>query len=177
MFISQNDLVIRNATANDAAILGKWWRDGKVMAHAGLPLGLAITDEKIASELATDSDETTRRLIIEKNGVPIGEMNYKNMGNSAAEIGIKICEFDQQEKGSGTKLLNMLIGALFGEHGYSKIILNTNLNNLRAQHVYEKLGFRRLGVEIDCWRDQLGKLQSTVNYEMTKSDYAAMCKN
>jgi RimJ/RimL family protein N-acetyltransferase len=36
-------------------------------------------------------------------------MGYKNRGNNTVEIGIKICDFEKQEKGFGTQLLRMLI--------------------------------------------------------------------
>lgn len=173
MFIKQNNLIIRNATLDDASTLGKWWRDGKIMEHAGFPNGLSITDNEIAIQLSKDTDETYRRLIIEYNNVPIGEMSYRNKGNGIAEIGIKICEFEKQEKGNGTKLLTMLISTLFDELGYIKIILDTNINNQRAQHVYEKLGFRKLRVNVDSWKNQLGELQSSVDYEMIRTDFKA----
>lgn len=101
-------------------------------------------------------------------------MAYRNKGNGVAEIGIKICDSEMQGKGIGTLLLKMFIGALFNEYGYTKIILNTNLKNKRAQHVYEKLGFRKLRMNIDSWRDQFGKLQSSVDYEMTKTDFESV---
>lgn len=171
MFIKQNNLKIRNASAEDAAILGKWWRDGKIMAHAGFPNGISITDKEIVEQLAADTDETHRRLIIEVDDLAIGEMNYRNKGNEIAQIGIKICDFSKHEKGYGTTLLKMLISGLFDEMGYAKIILDTNLNNLRAQHVYEKLGFRKVAVNYDSWKNQLGELQSSVDYELTKDEY------
>ncbi|MEN6312831.1 MAG: GNAT family N-acetyltransferase [Clostridiaceae bacterium] len=177
MYIQQNNLVIRNATKEDAPILGKWWRNGEVMAHAGFPNGLDTTDEQIASELSADTDDTCRRLIIEVNGHPVGEMNYRNKGNLTAEIGIKICESSEQEKGYGTRLLSMLTNALLCKQGYVKIILDTNLNNTRAQHVYEKLGFRKLRINHNSWSDQLGQPQSSVDYEMTKADWLNECKN
>ncbi len=173
MLITHENLTIRNATPEDAPLLGNWWRDGKVMAHAGFPLGLSTTDEEIATSLQTDTEDTHRRLIIEVDGIPVGEMNYRNKGNKTAEIGIKICDFTMQEKGYGSKFICMLMGALFGELGYEKIILDTNLTNKRAQHVYEKLGFRRVGERIGAWIDQLGVPQSAVDYEMTKVDYMA----
>jgi RimJ/RimL family protein N-acetyltransferase len=171
MFIKQDDLTIRNATIDDAPILGKWWRDGAVMAHAGFPKGLHVTDNEIATQLSADTDETRRRLIIEYCNIPIGEMGYYNKGDGVAEIGIKICDFEKQEKGYGTQLLNMLICTLFNKYGYSKIILDTNLNNKRAQHVYEKLGFRKVRVNMNSWKNQLGELQSSVDYEMTKNNF------
>lgn len=177
MFIQHDNLVIRNATKEDAPILGKWWRDGAVMAHAGFPNGLDTTDEQIASELSADTDDTCRRLIIESDGHPIGEMSYRNKSNLTAEMGIKICERTEQEKGYGTRLLSMLISALLCDWGYEKIILDTNLKNTRAQHVYEKLGFKKLRVNSDSWRDQLGQLQSSIDYELTKAAWLTECKN
>lgn len=55
--------------------------------------------------------------------------------------------------------------------GYEKIILDTNLKNERAQHVYERLGFKKLRVVENSWCDQLGEAQSAVEYEMYKKDF------
>ena len=53
----------------------------------------------------------------------------------------------------------------------TKIVLDTNVKNTRAQHVYEKLGFRKVRTRIDDWRDQLGELQSSIDYELTAEDF------
>lgn len=65
----------------------------------------------------------------------------------------------------------MLINDLFKDLGYKKIVLDTNLNNLRAQHVYEKLGFQKLRVNVDAWKNQLGELQSSIDYELAEKDF------
>ncbi|MBS5931419.1 MAG: GNAT family N-acetyltransferase [Clostridiales bacterium] len=65
----------------------------------------------------------------------------------------------------------MLISDLFKDLGYKKIVLETNLNNLRAQHVYEKLGFQKLRVNVDAWKNQLGELQSSIDYELMEKDF------
>lgn len=165
MLLTENELTIRNASAADAHTLGEWWRDGRVMAHAGFPLGLDETDEEIAESLSHDSEDRRRRLIIELDGEPIGEMSYSILEDGTAEIGIKICREDKQEKGYGRRLLRMLIRELF-RRGAPKIILDTNLKNTRAQHVYETLGFRKTSVDVDAWTDQLGVPQTAVNYEL-----------
>ena len=89
----------------------------------------------------------------------------------ADDIGIKICDPSCRDRGLGKRLLRMFIGELLGPMGYRRIVLDTNLNNRRAQHVYEQLGFRRLGVRKDAWRDQLGVLQSAVDYELRPEDF------
>jgi len=172
MNITMNNLTIRNAISSDAELLCKWWSDGKIMAHAGFPNGLNTTADEIRKSLQTDTDDTHRRHIIEYNGKPIGEMNYRNKSESTAEIGIKICDFTQQEKGLGTAILTMFIDALFTEYNYKKIILDTNVKNKRAQHVYEKkIGFSMIGIREDVWRDQLGEMQSFIDYVLTKEDW------
>lgn len=173
MLLTYKNLKIRNATAEDAEQLCRWWNDGAVMAHAGFPNGLNTNTEKIIGDLSSDSDDTYRRLMIEQDNLPIGEMSCRNMGNGIAEIGIKICETDKQEKGCGTLLLQMLITHLFAS-GYEKIVLDTNLKNTRAQHVYEKLGFKQSQIHYDAWRDQLGELQSTIDYELLRSQFVPL---
>ncbi len=178
MRIENGDLCIRNAESADCAQLAALWNDGAVMAHAGFPNGLGTTSEAVAAQIASDTDDTRRRLIIEYRGVAIGEMSYRNQGDHVAEIGIKICDTVYQEKGLGRVLLSMLIGRLFSL-GYRKIVLDTNLKNTRAQHVYELLGFRKLRVNQDSWTDQLGRKQSAVDYELTPetfNDYAEQRK-
>ena len=92
MRIVYHDLEIRNAGPADCDQLARWWNDGSVMAHAGFPHGLGTTAEKIAAQIAADTDDTRRRLVIEYQGRLIGECSYRVLPGSEAEIGIKICE-------------------------------------------------------------------------------------
>jgi len=172
MNLIKGNLKIRNATPADAEQLCIWWNNGEIMAHAGFPNGLGVKPEDISKSLATDSDDTHRRHIIELNDKPIGEMNYRNKCNGIAEIGIKICDFTNHERGVGTVLLSIFIDALFTHYGYEKVILDTNTENKRAQYVYEaKLGFKQLRVNENSWRDQLGEFQSSIDYELVKADW------
>ena len=169
MYIQYDTLLIRDAVTADAQQLTAWWNDGAVMSHAGFPLGLATTVEKVIAGLGNG------RLILEENERLIGEACYRKVGEGIAEIGIKICETDCQNRGLGRVILSMLIAWLF-EQGYEKIVLDTNLTNLRAQHVYESLGFRKLRINYDSWTDQLGNKQSAVDYELTEDNFVDYSK-
>ena len=164
MKIQYENLIIRQAETADAKSLAAWWNDGAVMAHAGFPNGLGTTEEEVIEGLSNG------RMVIEESGRLIGECNYRNVEDGVAEIGIKICETDCQNRGIGRKVLSMLIGWLF-RNGCSRIILDTNLTNTRAQHVYEALGFRKVRTNIDSWKDQPGWLQSSVDYELVEPDF------
>ena len=164
--IQYENLTIRQAEVADAKQLAAWWNDGAVMAHAGFPNGLGTTEEEIIERFGNGC------MVIEESDRLIGECNYRNIADGGAEIGIKICETDCQNRGVGRKVLSMLIGWLF-RNGYSKIVLDTNLTNTRAQHVYESLGFRKVRTNIDSWKDQLGQLQSSVDYELVEKDFVS----
>ena len=182
MRLEQGKLCIKNAEQEDCKQLVSWWNDGAVMAHAGFPNGLGTNEEKVQKQIAADSDDTRRHLVIWYDGNRIGEMSYANLGDSleetgedtienhTADIGIKICNPTFQEKGLGKIVLSMLIRELFSR-GYTKIVLDTNLKNKRAQHVYERLGFQKVNIRMDAWTDQVGEKQSVVDYELTKEHF------
>jgi len=56
--------------------------------------------------------------------------------------------------------LTIFIDALFNHYDYEKIIIDTNKNNARAQHVSES-----------TWENQLGEPQLSKHYELTKNDW------
>ncbi len=39
------------------------------------------------------------------------------------------------------------------------------------EEVIEALGFRKVQTNIDSWKDQLGQLQSSVDYELLEKDF------
>lgn len=171
MEITYKNYLIRNASVQDAALLCKWWNDGAIMAHAGFPNGTGQSAEEISEKISHDTDDSCRRLIIELDKTPIGEMSYKNLGDGRVEIGIKICDISKQERGHGRILLSMLFHELLHEKGYSTIVISTDMENLRAQHVYELLGARKLRTVKDAWRSPTGKLHSAVEYELNERDF------
>jgi len=170
LHIKNEKLTIRDAVPSDATILCAWWNDGKVMAHAGFPKGLNTSALKVTKQILKSNDQF-RLLIIETEGIPIGETNYRLINPETAEIGIKICDFGFQGKGYGPILIQMLLEHLFVQLCLERVILDTNLKNVRAQHVYEKCGFKKIRVNPDAWKDQEGVWQTSVDYELTKNDF------
>lgn len=168
MEIRQDKILIRNAEEKDAEILFLWWNDGKIMAHAGFENGLNISLEKIKDQIK--NDYSCNHLMIDYMNKPIGEMSYR-ISNNIADIGIKICDTKYQDKGFGTKVLMMLIYYLFNMLKVDKIKLDTMLDNLRSQHVYEKVGFIKVKENIDAWVNPMGKKYSYVDYELERSRF------
>ncbi len=150
------NLSIRPATQTDVEALLTWWNDGAVMAHAGFPQGLHLSANQVeatvdAFQNAIDCDGSRRAMlyILEVDGLAVGEMNYRRLKEDLTtfEIGIKICNSNYQGGGRGTCYLMMLLGELFIYQNAARVVLDTKKDNLRAQKVYEKIGFSRVAVQ------------------------------
>jgi len=170
MYMKDGIVAVKSARIEDIHDLCSWWANGEIMAHAGFPKGLSTDESKLAlriNEQNTDALPSNQLLIIAlTNGYSIGEMNYREKTDGIFEIGIKICIISEQSKGYGETAVKLLIAFLKKEMNASKIILDTNLNNLGAQKFYKRLGFKQTKVLKDCWTDQLGNLQGAVFFEM-----------
>jgi aminoglycoside 6'-N-acetyltransferase len=53
---------------------------------------------------------------------------------------------DARDRGLGTEAMRMVVRHLIEGRDHQRITLSTSVDNARAIHIYEKLGFRRVGV-------------------------------
>lgn len=192
MYKTYKNLTIRDATEKDALLLSAWWNDGSIMEHAGYHMGTGETADMIAEKIRKDSDTTYRRLIIEEEAprysgpkppvtapafpivhdhIPIGEMSFLNVGHFTAEIGIKICNVSRQNMGYGHIVLSMLLEELFDVLHYETVILDTDIENKRSQHVYESLGFQQVGIQERSFRNSRNKWVTSVHYKLTRDNF------
>lgn len=171
MELQYENICIRNAAITDAELLAQWWNDGSVMAHAGFPNGIGTTAEKVAGEIRKESDSTVRRYLILLDSQRIGELVHRQINPRVCEIGIKLCDASKQNQGYGKIILSLFLSGLFDCLGYERIQLDTDLENTRAQHVYESLGFQKLAINRNSWVDQLGRSRSSVDYGLTREDF------
>ncbi len=183
MRIQKDNIVIRSATIDDAIQLNTWWNDGKVMEHAGFPNGLGETIEDTIDNIKNRKDKLNQLCIIEIDGKPVGELSYRIKADKAYP-GWKICDFNYQNQGYGTKIIMILLEFLFTDgdinstFSVNKIILDTMLENKRAQHVYEaKIGAKKIGIRENTWQDQVGNWRSAVDYEITREAFFNLFTN
>lgn len=178
MIKQKNNVIIRSLKISDIETLADWWASGKVMAHAGFPNGIETDKLKIESDIIerskTKFPKSEILMITLDPNQDIGELNYRITNSNIYEIGIKICELSLHGKGYGTTAIELLLDYLFNEYNAEKVILDTNLKNKGAQKFYERLGFEKIGVRENCWLNQLGVLQSVVDFEMTKENYYSL---
>ena len=173
MNITHNGYTLKNIETHHIPFLCDWWNNGSIMQYFGYPSGLGVTVEDVYVLLSKDESRRCHRLIIENNGEPIGEAYYQELDNVTAKIGIRICKAASHNKGMGKVILSMLISALFERLDYKIITVMTLVDNSRAQHVYEKLGFRRCGTKTNTLKIGQEISLSFILYEMTKNDFVS----
>lgn len=179
--IEGKKVVIRQLESGDEEFLYKWWNNGKLMEHASLPYGtlqskeairINITKEIEASALTPDSK---RFIICKKDSMePIGEMNYCSWDarNQKCEFGIKICKIDEQGKRYGIDALYHFIDFLFRHLNLNKIELTSMIDNKRAHKLYEKLGFKEIGIVRDgSFDSRTGEFSDYVYMDILKREW------
>lgn len=173
MYIIKNGIILRDAEVKDIKKLSSWWADGKIMEHAGFPNGLKTDELKLYKRIIDQNEKklpSNLLIIIElENHELIGEMNYSQKSKHIFEIGIKICDFSKHNKGYGSIAVKELIKYLEDKFHAKKIVLDTNLKNVKAQNFYKRLGFKQIRILKDNWKNQLNELQSTVMFELVLS--------
>ncbi len=46
----------------------------------------------------------------------------------------------------------------------------------RAQHVYERLGFQKVRMNVNAWEDARGVMQTSIDYALTRRDFIPFLK-
>ncbi|MHA1588468.1 MAG: GNAT family N-acetyltransferase [Candidatus Thorarchaeota archaeon] len=80
------------------------------------------------------------------NFLGIARLEDIMLPHNRAEVGISIYDPEQRGKGYGTDAMLVLLGVGFNILGLHSIYLDTMEDNERSIHVYEKIGFKHVGV-------------------------------
>lgn len=117
----------------DAPEVARWWPNA--------------TDDDIAT-MTANSDPTLDVWIVEVDGRVVGLIQaYEESDPMYRHAGIDIVLHpDAHGQGLGQEAVRRLARHLFDERGHHRLVIDPNAANTRAIHVYEKVGFRRVGV-------------------------------
>ena len=162
---------LRKAVPGDAELLCKWYADGRVMVHVGFADGFREDLEKLRQKLSNQVYDSGLFIILNEKDEPIGECNFKDLIEAKCSIGIKICELEFQGKGYGKDAFCAFIDYLFTAFLINFIELDTLVENIRAQNMYKKIGFKETRINKDCWVDPTGKSRSAVEMTLIKDDF------
>jgi aminoglycoside 6'-N-acetyltransferase len=93
-------------------------------------------------------DENDTHLAVVADGDVVGYVQYweePDPSGRYADVDIFLGS-GAQDRGIGTEVMRVVVRRLIEERGHHRITLSTSVDNARAIHVYEKVGFRRVGV-------------------------------
>ncbi|WP_081652898.1 pyridoxal-phosphate dependent enzyme [Candidatus Stoquefichus massiliensis] len=130
--------------------------------HYSLPL----KKENTLRWFANIKDKKDRLdLVIECDGIAVGIIGLLNINQYGAELYITIGERKYLGKGIAKKALLVLKDYAFETLNLSKLILVTEIDNLSAQALFDKVGFIRYGIKKkDVLRD--GAYRDRYYYEL-----------
>lgn len=134
---------LRNATAGDFAF---------IRALAQKPENRAfITDEDDAALAAYLASPESHLLIAEENGAAAGYALFCEIGDPLGRVELRRLALVQTGGGRGRGFVSRLIRYGFETLGARRLWLDASGENPRAVALYQKLGFRREGVQRSHW--------------------------
>ncbi|MCR1849586.1 GNAT family N-acetyltransferase [Paeniclostridium sordellii] len=149
-------VLIRPFELGDEIYLHKWWNDENMMGDSGLGFGtlqsLNYLKDKVLKEINNGSLYNDKKcfMICKKEGLkPIGEINY-----------------------NGYDALRCFVDFMFKNLNLNKIELTTMKENIRAQNLYKKLGFKEIGIIRDAYfNSKYGEFSDIVYMDILKKEW------
>ena len=114
----------------------------------------------------------TLHLIIRHDGQSIGYIIVKGLLNPHNSIELLRIVITTKGLGHGKMAINLLKKWCFEQQKAHRLWLDVKEHNLRAQHVYKTLGFKREGVLRECIRTEAG-YRSLVVMSILSQEYFA----
>jgi aminoglycoside 6'-N-acetyltransferase len=128
----------------DAPEVTRWWPNA--------------TPDEITS-LVENRDPDVDVWMIEVDGRVVGMIQaYEETDPMYRHAGIDIVMHPEAHgRGLGPEAIRVVARHLFEDRGHHRLVIDPNADNARAIHVYEKVGFRRVGVLREYERDAAGQ--------------------
>ena len=169
--LTQNNIILRKATAADVPLLRYW--DEQPHVQKSDPDDDWHWEEELGREV-----DWREQLIAELNGRPIGFIQIIDAAEEESHywgdvppgikaIDIWIGEADDLGKGYGTIMMQMAIERCFADTNTNTILIDPLETNKRAHKFYERLGFVFLRNQV--FHDELCSI-----YELTRHRWLAI---
>ncbi len=132
-------------TDTDAMPYVGWLRDPEVAALVGAQKVPRVKDRvEQLRVLNTSPRDLVLGIEIKESSELIGTIGLRNIDwrQHQAEASIFIGDSKQWNKGYGTEAMKLILDIGFKKLDLKKIQLRVNPSNVRARHVFEKVGFR-----------------------------------
>ena len=113
--------------------------------HYDIPICIDKTEKWFDSHIGED---TRYDAVIEADGVPVGTIGLLSIDskNSKAEYYIAMGEVKYKGKGIAKEASRLLLHYAFDSLGLNRVYLFTEVRNIAAQKLFERVGFKQEGV-------------------------------
>lgn len=137
--------------------------------HYDIPICVEKTEKWFDNH---QNEDTRYDAIIEADGVPVGTIGLLSIDrkNSKAEYYIAMGETDYKGKGVAKEASRLILNYGFNQLGLNRIYLFTEVENVAAQKLFEKVGFEREGlIKQDIKRKE--RFKDRIMYAILRKDY------
>jgi aminoglycoside 6'-N-acetyltransferase len=109
---------------------------------------------------------------IERDGQPIGLVEYHEENEpDYRHAGIDLfVATEHQDQGIGTDAIRTVARYLIDQRGHHRLTIDPAVENVQAIRVYERLGFRRVGILREYWRSPAGDWRDGLLMDLLASE-------
>jgi len=151
-FLTGERLYLRPIEAEDLPFIRRWANDPEVRRLTGeaLPMSKAGADEFL-ERVRQDKERVWFVVVLKENDCVIGEAGLLRMFHPWRNTDLSIIIGDKEAwgKGYGTQAILLLLDYAFGYLGFHRVSVGVVGFNERALRFYEKVGFKKEGVQRD----------------------------
>lgn len=149
-FLAGDVIYLRPTEPEDLPLICKWANDPEIRQLTGevLPMSMKKAAE-FMEKVNTEKDRVWFSVVLKENDRVIGEAGLLRMFHPwrTTDLTLIIGEKDCWGKGYGTEALLLLLDYAFGYLNFHRVSVGVVGFNKRALQVYEKVGFRKEGVQ------------------------------
>lgn len=151
-FLLGERIYLRPLEQGDLHLTQKWANDPEIRRLTGevMPMSEAAAAEFL-EKVHTDRDRVWFMIALRANDRVIGEAGLLRMFNPwrTTDLSLIIGEQDTWGKGYGTEAILLLLDYAFGCLNFHRVSVGVVGFNERALRFYEKVGFKREGIQRD----------------------------
>ncbi len=134
-----------------------------------------ISDEHEAALAAYLVNPSVQLLVWDDADGPAGYALFCEIGDPSGRVELRRLALARAGKGEGAAFVRLLVDYAFHTLNAAKLWLDASGENLRAQAVYTRAGFRLEGRLVQHWfRPVLGRTVDVMLYGMLRSEWAAL---
>ena len=134
--------------------------------------GIYITDEDEARLAFYATDPAHRLLIWDEDGVRAGFALFAQLDDPSGAVELRRLALDVAGAGRGLAFVRALTDYGFAELGARRVWLDASGENLRAQKIYDRAGYRLEGrLRNHWWRPMLGRTVDLMLYGMLRDEW------